>query len=190
MKSRIDSVKIHLNEISNVISKPWFGVFSFTLLIAIAAQVTIPVKPVPITLQTMVVGLAGAILGARKGAYSMGLYLALGATGLPLFAAVPDAPLGIARFFSTTGGYLLAFPLGALAAGLIAERYSNYAGIVAAMFAANFVVILSGALFLDAFFINNLSETLKIHAALFSLPTVIKVIAGTALYFGLKSVKK
>jgi biotin transporter BioY len=55
-----------------------FQVILFSLLTAAAAQITIPFKPVPFTLQTMIVVLAGALLGARKGAYSQVLYLILG----------------------------------------------------------------------------------------------------------------
>ncbi len=79
-----------INFISNVSSSQLFWIFSFTMLTAIAAQITIPVKPVPFTLQTMMVVLAGAFLGSKKGAYSQVLYLTLGCIGLPVFAQIPD----------------------------------------------------------------------------------------------------
>jgi len=52
-----------------------FWILSFTFLTAVAAQIAIPVKPVPFTLQTMMVLLAGALLGAKNGAYSQLIYL-------------------------------------------------------------------------------------------------------------------
>ena len=55
-----------------------FWILSFTVLTAVAAQITIPVKPVPFTLQTMMVLLSGAFLGSKKGAYSQIAYLAAG----------------------------------------------------------------------------------------------------------------
>ena len=88
------------------------------LLVALAAQVSIPLPgtPVPMTLQPMAVLLVGGLLGARLGALSMILYLAMGAAGLPVFT--PTVPLpGIARLMGPTGGYLLAYPVAAWVTG-------------------------------------------------------------------------
>src|SRR6266513_5666815 len=90
------------------------------LLVAGAAQVSVPLPgtPVPMTLQPMAVLLVGGLLGARLGALSMILYLAMGAAGLPVFT--PTVPLiGFARLFGPTGGYLLAYPIAAYAVGAI-----------------------------------------------------------------------
>jgi biotin transport system substrate-specific component len=90
------------------------------LLVAAAAQVSVPLPgtPVPMTLQPMAVLLVGGLLGARLGALSMILYLAMGAAGLPVFT--PTVPLvGVARLFGPTGGYLLAYPIAAYAVGAI-----------------------------------------------------------------------
>src|SRR6266403_1025109 len=90
------------------------------LIVAGAAQVSIPLPgtPVPLTLQPMAVLLVGGLLGARFGALSMILYLAMGAAGLPVFT--PTVPLlGIARLFGPTGGYLLAYPVAAYAVGVL-----------------------------------------------------------------------
>src|SRR3989442_13173870 len=88
------------------------------LIVAGAAQVSVPLPgtPVPMTLQPMAVLLVGGLLGPRLGALSMILYLAMGAAGLPVFT--PTVPLvGIARLLGPTGGYLLAYPIAAYAAG-------------------------------------------------------------------------
>jgi len=90
------------------------------LLVAGAAQVSIPLPgtPVPMTLQPMAVLLVGGLLGARLGALSMILYLAMGAAGLPVFT--PTVPLlGFARLIGPTGGYLLAYPVAAWAVGAL-----------------------------------------------------------------------
>jgi len=90
------------------------------IVVAGAAQVAIPLPgtPVPMTLQPMAVLLVGGLLGARLGALSMILYLAMGAAGLPVFT--PAVPLlGIARLFGPTGGYLLAYPVAAYAVGVL-----------------------------------------------------------------------
>jgi len=80
------------------------------VLVALAAQVSIPLPgtPVPMTLQPMAVLLVGGLLGARFGALSMILYLAMGAAGLPVFTPSPLLLPGIGRLFGQTGGYLLA----------------------------------------------------------------------------------
>lgn len=90
------------------------------VLVALAAQVSVPLPgtPVPMTLQPMAVLLVGGLLGARLGALSLILYLAMGAAGLPVFT--PTVPLvGIARLIGPTGGYLLAYPLAAYAVGAL-----------------------------------------------------------------------
>ena len=56
--------------LSSVKESELFWIVSFAVLTAISAQVSIPVKPVPFTLQTIIVLLAGAFLGAKNGAYS------------------------------------------------------------------------------------------------------------------------
>lgn len=100
------------------------AVFFVTILTTAAAQISIPLPftPVPFTFQPMVVLLGAAALGARLGATSQVLYLTLGIIGMPVFAASPILPQGIARLLGPTGGYLMAYPLAAFVAGSLAER--------------------------------------------------------------------
>jgi biotin transport system substrate-specific component len=104
------------------------GVLGFVVALAAASQIAIPLPgtPVPITLQPMIVVLAGMMLGPSYGLASMVLYLAVGATGLPVFA--PVGPPGVARFFSPTGGYLIAYPVAAYTAGYLAQRFPSLLG--------------------------------------------------------------
>ncbi len=96
----------------------------FTVLTIVAAQISIPLPftPVPFTFQPMVVLIGAAALGGRLGAASQTLYLTLGIMGLPVFAASPILPQGIARLLGPTGGYLMAYPLAAFLCGSLAER--------------------------------------------------------------------
>jgi biotin transport system substrate-specific component len=100
------------------------AVAAMTLLTIVAAQVSIPLPftPVPFTLQPMVVLLGGAALGAELGMTSQVLYLVLGVAGLPVFAASPALPQGVARLLGPTGGYLVSYPFAAFVAGYLAER--------------------------------------------------------------------
>jgi biotin transport system substrate-specific component len=95
-----------------------------TVLTAAAAQVSFPLPytPVPLTLQPMLVLVAGAVLGPRLGATSQILYLAAGAAGLPVFAFSPELPQGVARLLGPTGGYLMAYPFAAFVTGWLAGR--------------------------------------------------------------------
>ena len=74
-----------------------------TLLLAISAQFKIPLYPVPITGQTLVVLLIGMTFGARLGGITMAAYLFEGVLGLPVFAGGAS---GIATLIGPTGGYL------------------------------------------------------------------------------------
>src|SRR5262249_29813831 len=100
------------------------AVLLVTVLTAIAAQVSVPLPftPVPFTFQPMVVLVGAAALGSRLGIASQILYLALGIAGLPVFAASPVLPQGVARLLGPTGGYLMSYPLAAFVAGWLAER--------------------------------------------------------------------
>jgi biotin transport system substrate-specific component len=70
----------------------------------------------------MFVLVSGAVLGSRLGLTSQLLYLAVGLAGLPVFAASPVLPQGLARLIGPTGGYLLAYPAAAFLTGWLAER--------------------------------------------------------------------
>jgi biotin transport system substrate-specific component len=121
-------------------------VVAFSLLVALAAQVVIPLPftPVPITGQTFAVLLTGALLGSRLGALAMLAYLLEGAMGLPFFAAGGSSTARL--FFSPTSGYLLAYPAAAFLTGLLAERGwdKRFLTAAAAMALGSVVILLSG----------------------------------------------
>lgn len=95
-------------------------VAGFATLTAAGAQLTIPTLPVPMTLQTPFVLLAGALLGARLGAWSQILYLAAGAAFLPVFAGGMG---GLPYLLATpTIGYLVSFPLAAFVVGVLLHK--------------------------------------------------------------------
>ena len=87
----------------------------FAALMAVMAQISIPMPGgVPFTMQTMGVYLTGIVLGRRKGAYAILLYLLLGLAGLPVFSHFGG---GLGRLAGPTGGFLLSYPLMAWLAG-------------------------------------------------------------------------
>ena len=128
-------------------------VVGFSLLMALAAQVVIPLPwtPVPITGQTFAVLLTGALLGPRLGALAMIAYLIEGASGLPFFAAGGS---GLQRLlFSPTSGYLLSYPAAAFVVGLLAERGwdRRFLTAAAAMALGSLVILLGGWAWLARF---------------------------------------
>ena len=151
------------------------GVTLGAVLVAAAAQVSIslPGTPVPMTLQPMAVLLVGGLLGARLGALSMILYLAMGAAGLPVFT--PTVPLvGMARLFGPTGGYLLAYPIAAYAVGAIATDGRQW-GRVALGALAGLVLIHLGGLAQLAILTGDLSAAARFGTWPFLLGDLLKL---------------
>lgn len=112
---------------------------------ALAAQVRIPLpfSPVPLTLQTFVVLLSGVSLGFRVAVAGQALYVALGALGLPVFSG------GVSGLGGPTTGFLVAFPLAAAVAALLAQRHSRVAAALG-LLAGTVVIYLLGSAWLVA----------------------------------------
>lgn len=96
-------------------------VVAFGTFMGVLAQISIPLPftPVPITAQTFGVLLTGAVLGSRRGFAAMMVYLAEGASGMPVFAGGGAGWVVLTGFL---GGYLASYPLAAFAVGFLAER--------------------------------------------------------------------
>lgn len=120
---------------------------AFALLMALCAQVAVPMVPVPMTLQTFAVLLAGTVLGGGRGAAAVLLYLAMAALGLPVLS---DGGGGLERFAGPTAGYLLAFPVAALAVGEVVRRpaFRGPLAAVILMLAAHLFILAAGTLWL------------------------------------------
>jgi len=118
-------------------------VFAFSLLTALAAQIVIPIGPVPVTGQTFAVLLTGVLLGSRLGAMAMIIYLMEGAFGLPFFYGGAG---GISHLLGPTGGYLVAFPAAAFITGAFAEHGwdKRFFSAVAAMTVGSAIILLAG----------------------------------------------
>jgi len=107
-EAAIPQTRLTLAVIPDVYLKP-LAVLLFVLLVAIAAQIRIPLPGgVPITLQTLFVSLAALTLGPRLGTLAMVLYVALGIVGVPVFSDFGHGPQVI---LGATGGYIVGFIL-------------------------------------------------------------------------------
>jgi biotin transport system substrate-specific component len=113
------------------------------LLTALFAQISIdvPPSPVPITGQTLAVGLVGACLGMRRGAASLALYVVMGLF-LPFYA---DGESGWHVVWGASGGYLIGFVFAAAFVGWMAEQGASRSALLA------FVAFVVGQLIIFAF---------------------------------------
>lgn len=136
--------------LKNVILVP---VFAAMTVVGAYIAVPLPWSPVPIVLQNFFILLAGLVLGSRKGAAAAGLYILLGALGLPVFAGGTG---GIAVFAGPTAGYLLSYPAAAGLVGCLKTKTPPAAGPRASRSASiraagrDFTAALAGVLLIHA----------------------------------------
>ncbi len=151
-----------------------------SLLIALAAQIAIPIpfSPVPLTMQPLAVLLVGVTLGSRRGAAAAALYLLEGASGLPVFA---QGHGGAFWLVSATAGYLWSYPLAAFVAGWFSERGwgSTTLRAVAGMLAALAIIYAGGFSWLAM--LSGPRAALAMGILPFVVADVVKVALGAAL---------
>lgn len=152
-------------------------------LVALAAQIAIglPFTPVPVTGQTLAVGLVGASLGAWRGLASLALYLAAGVVGLHVYA---DGAYGWDVLTGPTGGYLFGFLLAALLTGWLAEHgwSKRFSSSLSAMLSGNVLIYLTGTIWLAYKLDIGLEETLELGLYPFVPGDILKLyIAGALL---------
>ena len=149
-------------------------------LIAISAQVAIPlpVTPVPLTLQPLAVIFIGAALGATRGAAAAALYLLEGFSGLPVGAGGNGGPLWL---FGATAGYLLSYPFAAWVSGFVSERGwgSSIVRSITGMLLALAVVYLGGWSWLTV--LTDARSALAAGVVPFVVADMVKVAIGAAL---------
>ena len=165
-----------------------------TVIVALLAQVSVPLWPVPITGQTLGVVIVGAALGAWRGAASLALYLVAGLAGLPIFADFTGGPLSVLK---PSFGFVIGFVFAAFAIGWLAERdwdrrfWPALAGFLAAsvipfLFGVPYLAVVLGGLGLD----NSLPAVMQAGVYPFVLGGVVKaVVAAAAVPLAWKAVK-
>jgi biotin transporter BioY len=153
---------------------------AFSLLTALAAQIVIPIGPVPITAQTFAVLLTGALLGSRLGAMAMIIYLVEGASGLPFFYGGHG---GFSHLLGPTGGYLVAFPAAAFVTGAFAENGwdKRFPTAVVAMAVGSLVILLAGWAWFAAITQSSLLVAFQISVAKFIPGDIVKILLAAAL---------
>ena len=164
-------------------------VAGFSLVIALSAQVAIPLPftPVPVTLQTLAVLLAGCLLGSGRGALAVIAYIGEGAAGLPVFSG---GRAGVAHLLGPTGGYLLGFVAAAYLVGLLAERGAlrSWPGTLLALVLGNVVLYIPGIVWLGAF--TGMDTAVTFGLLPFLAGDVLKIAAGWGILSGITAARE
>lgn len=158
------------------------GILIGNLLLILSAKIQIPFWPVPMTMQTFVVLMIGAVLGARAGAATVALYLFEGGLNFAVFAGTPERGIGLAYMHGPTGGYLVGFLVAAFAIGFASDK-----GWMKTL-RGNMVWMLAGHAIILALGVAWLSRIIGFEAALasglhpFWLATALKTAMAVAAY--------
>lgn len=121
------------------------GVIGFALLTVLGAQFRLYLWEVPFTLQTLAVYGSGLFLGWRNGLLAQLLYLTLGLF-FPVYAGDGFGPAYL--FGAVTAGYLLAYPLSALAVGAVSKRWNGLTGSMLSMVLGSLILFALGVTWL------------------------------------------
>lgn len=144
-----------------------------TALLLIIGPLAINVGPVPMTLQTLIVALVASVASTRVSLTAIGLYIVLGALGLPVFAGYSS---GFAVLIGPTAGYLWSFLLYAPIIGLTIKHTPNILALIVANVVAVVVNLAIGTIWLSIS--THMSATTAIAAGVtpFVLSGLIKIV--------------
>ena len=152
-------------------------------IIAVSAWVTIPLGPIPFTLQMFAVTFAIVVLPPRQCVAAIAGYLALGALGVPVFSGMRG---GISVLLGPTGGYLWGYLVGVAVAVAVlslfrARGIDNFAtGVVAGLVFTAIAYVCGWAQFMAISGLDPLAAFLATVAP-FIVVDVVKVVAATAV---------
>jgi biotin transport system substrate-specific component len=160
----------------------------FALLTALASHVRfyLPFTPVPITLQTMVVVMAGAFLGANRGFLSMAALILAGSLGVAVFTTSTSVLLG------ATGGYIFGFALAAYVAGAAAEKgaFTSFAMTYIWLLTISLFILVPGMIWLKTFLNLTWTQAFQMGFAPFVLGDLVKTAGATAAVWGFQKWRK
>lgn len=147
-------------------------------LLVVCAPVQLPMWPVPITLQSLVVLLVGAAGGAVVGVLAVALYLVMAALGLPVLADGWGEGLG-----NPASGYLIGYLLGAAGIGFLARRRGWNRGwrLALALIAATVLIYVPGILWLDLAFMHDWAVAVAAGVVLFLPGDIVKLVVAYLL---------
>ncbi len=154
-----------------------------TGVLALASQISVPMVPVPITMQTFALTMIGVLYGWRLGALTVLAWLGEAMMGLPVLA---NGGGGLAPFVGPTAGYLVAFPIVAALAGYLAEKGWTGSHVVKSFLAhlsANILCLAIGGAWLA--YLIGAEKGLALGVTPFILGAVLKSALAAALLMAL-----
>ncbi len=151
-------------------------------LTGVAAQIAVPLPftPVPLSLQTLTVLLAGAALGPMRGGVAMLLYLVAGTAGIPWFSEQRSG------FDFPSFGYILGFVLAAIVVGALARRGADrtVAGTIGLMIIGNLMIYVLGVAWLANSLGVDVPRALELGAVPFLIGDALKILLAAGLLPG------
>ena len=162
------------------------GIVAFAVATAFSAQIAVvlPWTPVPVTLQPLMVVLAGVVLGGRAGAMAIAAYVTVGALGAPVFS---NGAAGLPWLLGPTGGYLLAAPAAAFVAGWVAGRGDGAARLLSGLVLGVATMYLGGVAQLMGLTGQGMAHAFAIGVIPFLVGDVTKIAFA---FFAVLSVRK
>lgn len=157
------------------------AVSTFIILTALGAYIRIPLPftPVPVTMQTLFVMLAGIYLGANLAGISQLGYIILGYLGLPLFAG---ASSGLSVLTGPTGGYLIGFVLCGYIIGRLIRLRDNFSWIVFSISIGALIILLLGTIWLGLLMRLSFKKAFMAGFAPFIPGDILKVLVASYFY--------
>ncbi len=161
----------------------------FAALTAVGAFISIPLYPVPLSLQTLFTLLAGMTLGSVMGTSSQIIYVLLGVIGLPVFAGFKA---GIGILFGPTGGFLFGFIISAYVIGRIIEtiKEKNIFYYLLAGFAGTVIIYFIGVTQLSLVTGIGIKKAITVGMLPFLPGDILKIIAASFIAGKLRAVIK
>ena len=135
----------------------------FTSLTIVGGLISIPIGPVPITLQSFFVILSGLILGSKLGALSQITYVALGLIGLPVFAGGHG---GLGSVITPTFGFLMAYIIAAYIIGKLTDKNKSLPRIICSVILGSLIIYVIGVPYFYYIFTSFLGKGINFYTAL------------------------
>ena len=168
-------------------TRSWTYVAIGAALIAVLSQITIPLGPVPFTLQTLAIGLIAILYTPKDATLSVVFYLLLGGIGLPIFAGFSG---GFSGLLGPTSGFLWGFILYAAMTSTISKPYSPPAQIFLACLIGTLACFIVGILAFKLISGANWADTLAWTVLPFILPELMKMTVIVILVRALQPILK
>lgn len=135
----------------------------FTALTAVGGILSIPLGPVPITLQTFFVILSGIILGSKLGALSQITYVVLGLIGLPIFSGAYG---GLGAIVRPSFGFLIGYIIAAYVIGKLTEKDKSLSKIIYSVILGSFIIYIIGVPYFYFIFTTYIGKSINFYEAL------------------------